>query len=67
MYQFVLNLFLLIIVFFPAGHGRGQFEVSVFVLPVGLYDWKITTAHPTLTIMFKNILRTFEAEVLQHF
>ena len=29
-----------------------------------LYEWKISTAHPILTIMFKNILRTFEAEIL---
>ena len=33
------------------------------VIPVGLYECKITTAHPMQTIMFKNILRTFEAEI----
>ena len=38
-----------------------------FVLPVGLYERKITTANPILTIMFKNILRTFEAEILKVF
>ena len=26
---------------------------------------KITTVHPILTIMFKNIVRTFEAEILK--
>ena len=29
--------------------------------------WRITTAHPILTIIFKNILRTFEAEILKIF
>ena len=38
-----------------------------FVLPVGLYERKITTANPILTILFKNILRTFEAEILKVF
>ena len=28
-----------------------------FVLPVGLCELKITTVHPVLTIMFKNVLR----------
>ena len=37
------------------------------MLPVVLCDWKITTANPTLTIMFKIILRTFEAEILKIF
>ena len=37
------------------------------MLPVGLYDWKTTTAHPILTFMLKNILRTFEAEILKVF
>ena len=36
-----------------------------FVLPVGLYELKITTAHPVLKIIFKNILRTFEAEIFK--
>ena len=35
------------------------------MLPVGLCECKISTAHPILTIMFKNILRTFEAEILK--
>ena len=41
------------------------------MLPVGLYfrlvcanEKKTTTAHPILTLMFKNTLRTFEAETL---
>ena len=40
---------------------------SIIVHPVGLYEWKLTTTHPILTIMFKNILRTFEAEILKMF
>ena len=32
----------------------------------GLYEWKITTPQPILTIMFKNILRTSEAEILKY-
>ena len=36
------------------------------MLPVGLYEWKMTTAHPILTIMFKNILRILEAEILNY-
>ena len=39
--------------------------INVPLLPVGLYEWKITPAHPQPTIMFKNILRTFEAETLK--
>ena len=37
----------------------------MIVLLVGLYECKVTTALPRLTIaiMFKNILRTFEAEM----
>ena len=27
------------------------------MLPVGFYEWKLATAHPVRTIMFKNILR----------
>ena len=30
-------------------------------------EWKITTAQPILTSMFKNILRTFEVEILKIF
>ena len=33
-----------------------------FVLPVGLYERKITTVHSILTTMFKNIPRLFEPE-----
>ena len=33
----------------------------------GLYEWKITIAHPILTIMFKDVLRTFGAEILEIF
>ena len=39
--------------------------INILVLPVGLYEWKTTSAHPIPTIMFENILRTFEAEILK--
>ena len=32
-----------------------------------MYEFKITTAHPILKIMFENILRTFEVEILKIF
>ena len=36
------------------------------MIPVGFYELcEIRTAHPILTVMFKNILRTFEAEILE--
>ena len=35
------------------------------MLPVGLCEWKITNIHPILTAMYKNILRTSEAEILK--
>ena len=37
------------------------------MLPVGLCEWKITNAHPILTVMVKNVLITFEAEILKIF
>ena len=37
------------------------------MLPVDFYESKITTAHSKLEIVFKNILRTFEAEILEMF
>ena len=37
------------------------------MLPVGLDGWKMTNVHPILTIVFENVLRTFEAEILQLF
>ena len=42
-------------------------QKSVFVRRTGLCEWKITTANPILTILFKNILLTFEAEILKIF
>ena len=41
--------------------------LSVFMFPDGLCEWKITNLHPILTIIFQNILRTFEAEILKIF
>ena len=37
---------------------------SHIMLPVGLCEWNITTAHPVQTFVFKNFFRTFEAEIL---
>ena len=37
------------------------------MLPVGLYEWKIKNEYPVLTIVFKNPLRTFEANILKIF
>ena len=37
------------------------------MLPVDFYEWKVTTADSKLEIVFKNILRTFEAEILEMF
>ena len=39
----------------------------MFVLPDGLYEWKITIAHSILAILIKNILKTFEAVILKMF
>ena len=41
-------------------------SICVFVLLVGFRELKITTARPILKIMFKNILRTFEVEILKN-
>ena len=38
---------------------------SIFMLPVGLCQ--IANVSPMLTIMFKDVLRTFEAEILKRF
>ena len=51
----------------PPPHFFSGASLSVFELPVGLYEWKVKTAHPMLTIMFKNILRGFEAEIFKIF
>ena len=37
------------------------------MLPVGLCKWKTTNVHPILTIMFKSVLITFEAEIFKIF
>ena len=65
--QVCFNLFYFIFYFFLPCQGSSQLKEVVFVIPVGLYELKITTANPILTIMFKNILRTFEAEILKIF
>ena len=40
-------------------------------VPVGsgsfVYELKIRTAHPILTVTFKNVLRTFEVKILKIF
>ena len=63
--QVCFKSILFIIIVLLASQGSSKLKESVFVLPVGLYEWKVTTAYPMLTIMFKNILRTFEAEILK--
>ena len=50
--------------FLPAMVVPDLINVPV-TFPVGLYEWKITPAHPIPAVMFKNILRTFEAEILK--
>ena len=37
------------------------------MFPIGLCEPKFTNVHPILTIMFKNILGTFEAEIINIF
>ena len=37
------------------------------MLSVGLCKWKTTNVYPILIIMFKSVLRTFEAEILKIF
>ena len=34
------------------------------MIPVGLCEYKITTAHPIPTFLFQNVSRTIEAEIL---
>ena len=41
---------------------KGTYPSARFVC-----KWKITNEHPVLTIMFKNPLRTFEANILKIF
>ena len=41
-------------------------QVSLKIFPITPCEWKITTAHPILLIIFKNILRTFEDEILKN-
>ena len=62
--QVYFKYFLFVTIYFFLA-GQDSCYHSVVVLSVGLHEWKLTTAHPILTIMeFKNILRTFEAEIL---
>ena len=72
MCKFILNLaFYYCISFLPAGVAANSINricaSGWFVLPVGLHKWKITTTRSILTIKFKNILRTFQAEILKIF
>ena len=75
LYNFVFNFFFVSVVIFPScGPRKRLFDKAClcfrlvcasgwFVLSVGLCDWKIRNVHPILTVMFKNILRTYEAEL----
>ena len=71
-YRFVLNLFIYYYNSFLSARVAADSIKRIcasgwFVLPVGLYEWKTTIVHLILAIMFKNILRTFEAEILKLF
>ena len=35
------------------------------MLSVGSFEWKITTVRPILTILFKNFVRIFDADILR--
>ena len=73
MYKFVLISVVLLfsISFLPPGQGSGQFKEVVLYFDsdsVGLYEWKQQLyMHPILTNKFKDILRTFENEILKIF
>ena len=54
----------LLVHFFLIVQGSSQLIKRI---PVGLCEWKITIIHPILTIVFQNVLRTFEAESLKIF
>ena len=36
------------------------------MLPVGLCEWIITNVHAILKVMFKNVLYTFDVEILKY-
>ena len=36
------------------------------MLPVGLCEWIITNVHTILKVMFKNVLYTFDVEILKY-
>ena len=58
-------IFCYCIAFLPAMVAANWY--SVFMLPVSLCKWKILNVQTILTIMFKNVLRTFEADILKIF
>ena len=67
-YSFVVKYsfpIVILISFLPARVADNQY--IVFVLPVGLCEWKITNVRPTPTIIFKNVFKTFENEILETF
>ena len=73
-YSFNVLVFLIFsiyyyIVFLKAKVAANRLSNKTFLClhTVGLYEWKIITAHPILTIRFKNILRTFKAEIFKIF
>ena len=51
---------------FHAGQGSAN-SIKRICVSGWFVPMEITTAHPILTIMFKNILRTFTAEILKIF
>ena len=66
MYKFDLDIFIYCYKSFLP--GSDQLPVGLCFRLVCAPSWKITTVYPVvLTMMFKNILRTFEAEILEIF
>ena len=65
--QVCFKLFLLVLLsFLPARVAANS--LKRICVPGALYrKWGIKSVHLILTIIFKNILRTFEAEVLKIF
>ena len=62
MYNFVLRGFLLVTVLFSCRPGLRLINVDL-----NASGWKTTKGHIILTIMFKNVLRAFEAGIFKLF
>ena len=61
------GLSLLTVIFLSLFRPGPNDVYTVFTIPVGWFvRMETTTAHPMLTILFKNVLRTFESEILKN-